>query len=284
MKAMSKWTMALAMLSGSIAANAQAVADGYEDSPEAADYSVAIVPGGLNLYSITKHGIHLVGGTTYVLKHQAPISSLSTIPVLVAMNPAHDFVYVEYVSPPESSIVEDQHGLPSIVGLQITPHGLVYKWSAMVQIQGYETNSPAYSLVAGRDYVLVNNYPGGPPAIITNGVPTCSSTCGALFVQVIKKSGEQVFWDAGVYLAEVTSAHFSPTAKFFYACIYNSGYDDANGVYHAPGVSVSAYSVPERLLEGDADQAAVPTPFLPTSPLQLVGTSTDSAAFQSECK
>src|SRR5216684_8484 len=85
----------------------------------AADFSVGIVNLGtgtlgggtaLNLYSIEKTDIDLV--QTYVLNQNDFTGKLSS-PLTLAMNPAHNFVYVVYTGLSQ----------PNIVGFKITPTG-----------------------------------------------------------------------------------------------------------------------------------------------------------------
>jgi len=95
----------------------------------ATDYTVGIVSHdinnygvvtgtALNLYSITSGGVTLVPGSPYVWDKKDPMGN-SYLPAIVEMDPAHGFVYVEYVATT----------LPYIVGFKVTAQGLVQQWA-----------------------------------------------------------------------------------------------------------------------------------------------------------
>ena len=121
----------------------------------AADYSVGIVNLGtgtlgggtaLNLYATKKTGIDLV--QTYVLP-QNDFTGNPSSPLTLAMNPAHTFVYVVYTGLSQ----------PNIVGLKMTPTGLVYEWQD--EIQTGDAGLQGTTLTAGHNYVIENTYPFG---------------------------------------------------------------------------------------------------------------------------
>jgi hypothetical protein len=207
----------------------------------AADYSVGIVNLGtgtlgggtaLNLYATKKTGIDLV--QTYVLPQNDFTGSLSS-PLTLAMNPAHTFVYVVYTGLSQ----------PNIVGLKITPTGLVYEWQD--EIQTGDAGLQGTTLTAGHNYVIENTYPFG------------------LWEHVVSQEGVELINDyengggSGVYLI---SGRVDSTRTFYYSCLSMSS--------SPPATSVSAYRV-----ESGVD--------VYTSSTSPTATSTDPAYVQSVC-
>ncbi|MGA2191131.1 MAG: hypothetical protein ABSH33_21650 [Steroidobacteraceae bacterium] len=166
-------------------------------SAMATDYSVGIVKLGtgaegggtaLNLYAIKKSGIHLV--QTYVLQQDDYTGNLAS-PLTLAMNPAHDFVYVVYTG----------LTIPNIVGFSITPTGMVYEWEN--EIQTGDGGLQGSTLTGGPGYVIENTYPAG------------------LWVHVVNQTGAEVINDyadggsAGIYLI---SGQVDSSMTFYYSC------------------------------------------------------------------
>jgi hypothetical protein len=179
----------------------------------AADFAVGIVNLGtgvfgggtaLNLYSIEKTDIDLI--QTYVLQQVDFTGHLSS-PLTLAMNPAHNFVYVVYTGLSQ----------PNIVGFKITPAGLVYEWEE--EIQTADASLQGATLTAGPTYVIENTYPAG------------------LWVHVIRQTGAEMINDyadgqfSGVYLI---SGRADSTRTFYYSCRSTSS--------SPPATSVSVFS------------------------------------------
>jgi hypothetical protein len=207
----------------------------------AADYSVGIVNLGtatlgggtaLNLYATKKTGIDLV--QTYILPQNDFTGSLSS-PLTLAMNPAHTFVYVVYTGLSQ----------PNIVGLKITPTGLVYEWQD--EIQTGDAGLQGTTLTAGHNYVIENTYPFG------------------LWEHVVSQAGVELINDyengggSGVYLM---AGRVDSTRTFYYSCRSTSS--------SPPATSVSVFRV-----ESGVD--------VYTSLASPTASSTDPAYVQSVC-
>ena len=207
----------------------------------AADYSVGIVNLGtatlgggtaLNLYATKKTGIDLV--QTYILPQNDFTGSLSS-PLTLAMNPAHTFVYVVYTGLSQ----------PNIVGLKITPTGLVYEWQD--EIQTGDAGLQGTTLTAGHNYVIENTYPFG------------------LWEHVVSQAGVELINDyengggSGVYL---TAGRVDSTRTFYYSCRSTSS--------SPPATSVAVFRV-----ESGVD--------VYTSLASPTASSTDPAYVQSVC-
>jgi len=179
----------------------------------AADFSVGIVNLGtgifgggtaLNLYSIEKSDIDLI--QTYVLQQNDFTGHLSS-PLTLAMNPAHNFVYVVYTGLSQ----------PNIVGFKITPTGLVYEWQE--EIQAEDTGLQGATLTAGPNYVIENTYPAG------------------LWVHVIGQTGAEMindYQDGGFSGIFLISGHADSTRTFYYSYRSMSA--------SSPATSVSVFS------------------------------------------
>jgi hypothetical protein len=207
----------------------------------AADYSVGIVNLGtatlgggtaLNLYATKKTGIDLV--QTYILPQNDFTGGLSS-PLTLAMNPAHTFVYVVYTGLSQ----------PNIVGLKITPTGLVYEWQD--EIQTGDAGLQGTTLTAGHNYVIENTYPFG------------------LWEHVVSQAGVELINDyengggSGVYLM---AGRVDSTRTFYYSCRSTSS--------SPPATSVSVFRV-----ESGVD--------VYTSLASPTASSTDPAYVQSVC-
>jgi len=207
----------------------------------AADYSVGIVNLGtgtlgggtaLNLYATKKTGIDLV--QTYVLP-QNDFTGNPSSPLTLAMNPAHTFVYVVYTGLSQ----------PNIVGLKMTPTGLVYEWQD--EIQTGDAGLQGTTLTAGHNYVIENTYPFG------------------LWEHVVSQAGGELINDyengggSGVYLI---SGRVDSARTFYYSCLSTSA--------SPPATSVSVFRV-----ESGVD--------VYTSSASPAATSTDPAYVQSVC-
>lgn len=178
----------------------------------AADHSVGIVNlgtgtfgagTGLNLYSITNKGVDLVKGSPFLFPPDEPL--------LVAMAPAHDFVYVAY---------EDSPRLPIIVQYEITPSGLVYRWQAVFSTGDASLQGSSISAVS--KYLIEYTYPATPEE---------------LFVYVLDQSGQELVYDIGTNGSNLVSAHIDPNGKFYYSCRYiASSYTGVNGPANAVAV------------------------------------------------
>jgi len=165
----------------------------------AADYWVGIVNPGtgvydggsaINLYSTTASGNELI--QTYILHQKDYTGNLASV-LLVAMNPAHTFVYVVYSST----------NVPNIVGFRITANGLVKEWE-----QGLPTgDSGLYggaNVVAGPSYVIENDY------TVTLRIDVVSQA-GVLLLD----DYEAGFTPGGTYLI---SGHVDSTRTYYYSC------------------------------------------------------------------
>lgn len=142
---------------------------------QGADYSVGIVNLGsgalgggsaINLYSTTRNGIKLV--QQYVFQQKDWTGNLAE-PLTLAINPAHNYVYVVYTG---HSLAAAQ---PIIVGFQITSTGLVYDWQH--QLQTGDSGLQGTTLTAGPNYVIENTYPFD------------------LWVHVLSQAGEELMTD-----------------------------------------------------------------------------------------
>jgi hypothetical protein len=162
----------------------------------AADYSVGIVGAGtrfdgggtaINLYRITEKGVELV--QDYILQEFDFTGQLSS-PLTLAMDPAHDFVYVAYTGT----------SIPNIVGFKITPQGLVKKWEH--RLDTGDAGLQGTTLESLQDYLVENTYPFG------------------LWVHVLTQSGRELVVDAGSNGLNLVSGHIDPHGKLYYSCRY----------------------------------------------------------------
>ncbi len=168
----------------------------------AADYTVGIVSDhisyfgvtagtGLNLYSITDGGVTLAPGSPYVWDKKDPSGNLY-LPTIVEMDPAHGFVYVEYVATT----------VPYIAGFKITETGLVMKWAVEAGDAG---NNFVNSMAAGPGYVIVYSTPAG------------------LWAEVINQYGKEVFSDGSGDADSLVALRLAPDDRFYYDCRDISG-------------------------------------------------------------
>jgi hypothetical protein len=192
----------------------------------AADYSVGIVNAGtglfgagtaLNLYSITKEGVDLVEGSPYVFP-QPPATIYDTFePLVVAMSPDQDFVYVVYVR---------FTTLPIIVQFAITPHGLEYRWQQQLSTGDPTLQGSSISTVS--HYVIEYTYPSV-----------------GLWVHILNESGQVLMFDNGSNGDNLVSAHLDPNGKFYYSCRYISP-SYATG----PANAVAVFTLDKSVTEG----------------------------------
>ena len=163
----------------------------------AADYTVGITDfvnygqyglgTALNAYEITGKGVELLPGSPYVL-HEKDAGGNSYLPSIVAMNAAHDFLFVEYVAISN----------PLIVGFKITAHGLEKRWQ-----QTFEPgNNFVNSMIAGRDYVIIGFYPNGT----------------SLWASILNESGQILGGGSGDDSDSMSSVQVSAGEQFFYQC------------------------------------------------------------------
>jgi hypothetical protein len=163
----------------------------------ATDYTVGIVSHdinnygvvtgtALNLYSITSGGVTLVPGSPYVWDKKDPMGN-SYLPAIVEMDPAHGFVYVEYVATT----------LPYIVGFKVTAQGLVQQWAVEAEDAG---NNFVNWMAAGPGYVIVYSTPAG------------------LWAEVINQAGQQVFSDGSGETDSLVALRLAPDNRFYYSC------------------------------------------------------------------
>jgi hypothetical protein len=168
----------------------------------ATDYTVGIVSHdinnygvvtgtALNLYSITSGGVTLVPGSPYVWDKKDPMGN-SYLPAIVEMDPAHGFVYVEYVATT----------LPYIVGFKVTAQGLVQQWAVEAEDAG---NNFVNWMAAGPGYVIVYSTPAG------------------LWAEVISQAGQQVFSDGSGETDSLVALRLAPDNRFYYSCRDISG-------------------------------------------------------------
>jgi hypothetical protein len=188
-------------------------------SAMAADYSASITPGGINLYAVTVNGVELVTGSPYVLPQ--PGAPYPLTPALMAISPRHDFLYVVYEQLP-------YHGdLPqdvNVVGLQITPQGLIYQWSVGMNMDPAEYKF--ISLAVGLENVIVFTRPNG------------------LFAAVFNEAGEHLFGDGSHGGDQLISGRAAPDSLFYYSCRKNSAatpYVDVYGLTPSPSLLLTSY-------------------------------------------
>jgi hypothetical protein len=184
-------------------------------SAMATDYSVSIanlgkgVLGGgsaINLYATQDTGIELV--ESYVLP-QDDFTGKRAEPLTFAINPAHSFVYAAYSGPNQ----------PVIVGLKITPKGLVYEWQH--ELATGDGGLQFTTLTAGADYVIENTYP-----------------VRGLVVHILDQAGSEMLVDATPTSNSpytVLSGYVDPTTSLYYSC------RSADGSLPATSVSIYAF-------------------------------------------
>ena len=161
----------------------------------AADYSASITPEGINLYSIDNKGVELVKGSPYVLPQ--PGLPYPLTPQLLAISPRHDFLFVVYEQVPFKGDLTDD---TAIVGLKITPNGLIKQWSYGINIDplGYRF----VSLTVALNSVTVYFRPNG------------------LGLYVLNDAGQLIAgtFSRGPGNPQVTSALVAPHDNLFYSC------------------------------------------------------------------
>jgi hypothetical protein len=188
---------------------AESAASQWTPSP-APDYSASIASGGINLYSISSHGVALVKGSPYILPQ--PGVAHPRTPAIVAINPTHDFLYVVYEQLPYHGDLADD---VSLVGFRITSRGLRKEWSYDTNL---DPNEYRYiSLTAGVSSVILNTKPSG------------------LFATVFDQSGEFIAGDGSLYGSDqLLSSRVDPDNNLYYSCRAN-----ASGIKY-----VEVYSLP----------------------------------------
>jgi hypothetical protein len=180
--------MALLLATGSALAAGHSVGI----SGDKLHYYGVIAGKGLNLYTTSTAGVELAPGSPYVLEKKDSAGN-AYLPTLVAMNPAQDFAYVEYVAT----------GLPIIVGFKITAHGLEKQWEIEPTIAG---NNFVNSITAGANYVLVYSEPSG------------------LWAEVIDQSGHDVFVDGTANPDDrLVALNVAPGEYFYFDCRVTNG-------------------------------------------------------------
>jgi hypothetical protein len=184
-------------------------------SAMATEYSVGIanvgsgVFGGgtaIELYATTDSSIKLV--QTYVL-HQKDFTGNLASPLILALNPARDFVYVAYTGLSQ----------PNVVGFKITPTGLDLQWEK--EFATGDSSLQGATLAAGPGYVIENTYPA--PGV-------------GIWVHVLDEAGAEVLSDydddgGGVWLI---SGQVDATKTFYYSC--------RNTASSPPATLVSVYA------------------------------------------
>jgi len=168
-----------------------------------ADYAVGVVnPSvfggtGVNLYSVTAKGVDLV--QQYAFPEADYYGNTAAGPLTLAMDPAHDFVYIAYNGP---GLFEDWAN-PILAAFTITSKGLVYQWQSEI-----ETGDPTLqgtTLEAGPNYVIENTFPDAVD----------------LWVEIYSKSGQHIVDDKGNGSGNASgliSGHISPSGKLYYSC------------------------------------------------------------------
>jgi hypothetical protein len=126
------------------------------------DHSVAIVDGGLNVYTISKGGVHLEAGSPFALPAwvlQAEGDPYPLTPASLSLNPRHDFVAVVYVLTPYEP--DDQKDV-IVVGYDIKEHGLKVKWTQSLNMDPHAY--PLTTVSTGKDFTILLTAPdpGGP--------------------------------------------------------------------------------------------------------------------------
>jgi hypothetical protein len=177
----------------------------------AADYSVGIVGLGtrvgggtaINLYRITQKKVELV--QDYIAQEVDTMGQL-VYPLALAVNPAHDFVYVAYTGTGLNG-----SGEPNIVGFKITPQGLVKEWEQRLETGDHELQGT--TLVAQKGYLIENTHPSG-----------------GLWVHVLAQSGQEVVSDNGGIGYNLASGHTDPHGELYYSCRYPGVNGPANTV------------------------------------------------------
>jgi hypothetical protein len=220
----------------------------------AADHSVAIVSGGINLYSITEKGVALVKGSPFTIPQTG---AYPLTPVLTALNGKDNFVFAVYedlASPyPPVSL--------TVVGFAITAKGLIEQWSHSFNVdREIYSNQNAPTLVAGSDYVVFTYTPDDS----TPFVAALYNQAGQLVTSLV--GPYDVVGPSG--LNEPISVHLAPGKHFLYFCHYV-------GPNNSPSQVVSVYRFDEDALAGTA-------PHPVTEPTLLL-TSTDPAFVESVC-
>jgi hypothetical protein len=193
----------------------------------AADLSVGIVGLGsglygggtaISLYSTSKIGINLL--ETYVLDQTDFTGRLAT-PLLLAVNPAHDFVYVAYTG----------KSLPIIAGYSISTLGLTLEWEQ--ELSTGDSSLQGSTITAGPDYLIEYTYPAEPDE---------------LFLYVIDQAtGNQILNDVepGAHGIWLITGRVDSSRTYYYSCRSNSSSPPAKSVTVfaiEPGRAVDARS------------------------------------------
>jgi hypothetical protein len=196
----------------------------------AADHSVGIVGlngefgSSLNLYQTTEKGPALM--QNFVLQPTGPTMNR---PMSLVMNPAHDFVYVAYLSSLGTQ--------PNIVGFRITPWGLMEEWEQ--ELNTGDSGLQETTLVAQDGYLIENTFPAF-----------------ALWVHVLTQSGQQVVFDQGSNGEDLVSGHLDPHGRLYYSCRYvNSTTPFVNG----PANTVVVYDLNRGLVNMQAPKMMTST-------------------------
>jgi hypothetical protein len=217
----------------------------------AVDYSVAIVSGGINLYSITKKAIHLVAGSPFSLPAsilEAQGDPYPLTPVSLALSPNHEFVSVVFEQTPYMGN-DDTDVI--VAGFKITATGMILKWYIPFNMD--PDSYPLTTVTAGTNYTILQTTPdpGGPNS-----------------ASIINSAGEGVAGAGGPPGSnQLFSFQVDASGQFFYACYGPYGV--------TPAQSVDVYSLEPGSLAGTA-----PYPY--SAPV-LVITSMDPHFIQSVC-
>jgi hypothetical protein len=222
---------------------------------QAADHSIAIATGGVNLYSITNKGVDLVKGSPFAPSPTLFPDQSTPVPVLAAMNPAHDFAYVVYegTNPGNSKAV-------TILGLKVTDTGLTVEWSNEVVLTGDPTTLSDSILIAGRNY-----------AALSYSQSAFNSRQAA---QIVNKKGQHVaYFNLDLAWTDL-SVYVDPDQNFVYSCyLGTTSPESPPGTPQVPTVMI--YKLEAGELAGTA-----PYPF--PAP-QLILASSDPVFVPSVC-
>ena len=182
-------------------------------SSMAADYSVGIVNlgtlpfgagTGLNSYSISAKGIHLLPGSPYVPPSGLlpPSTTCTWEPARVVVTQDQQYAYVFYYC---------DSPFPILVQFTITSNGLMYEWQQATDFG--DGSEPGMSTTG--NYVSV----------------TWAGEGGSLGVVIYNESGDEVVSDGGYQI----TGQIDPNGRFYYSCsptgpqvtVYNVPYTTA---------------------------------------------------------
>lgn len=211
----------------------------------AVDYSVAIVSGGINLYSIDKKTIHLIAGSPFSLPAsvlQAQGDPYPLTPVSLALSPTHRFVSVVFEQTPFMG--NDDHDV-IVAGFEISETGMNMNWYMPFNMD--PDSYPLTTVTADTNYTILLTAPdpGGPDyAYIINHAGQVIGGAGS------PPSGNPLY-----------SFQLDPSGQFYYACY---GPLDVS-----PAQSVDVYSLEQTLAITSTDPDFIQSVCAAVSPFYL---------------